>query len=465
MTAGINNLIEISNFSASGASRDLLAQVKQQITEIDGHRPLKNEVVQKLNEQILFDRVHSSAVTEGNRLSKRETISVLMHGVVESGSRKDIQEVKNLSEAIFEIDAVLRSGEGLSKNNIRQLHSILMREIDDYTAGSYRSENVRISGAEVQPPHFQDVPDAIDVIVSCIDEYFGEYDPVELASWAHWAMARVHPFKDGNGRIARLVQDYVLLRGHCVPAPLRGEDRDSSSVDVGAYYTALEAADHGNGQPLLEIVAKNTLRMADRYLTIIRQENEKNRFVQSLARVATEKVKHTSHRKFIQVQRSFNLLKDEFSSLANELDENIDQVRVNFRDYGTIDFEKYQKLEKHGRAERTWLFGIEVRLEDTRIRFIFWAGKHLERSTDIAVSHPSDVVALVSMEAESRYYKLLDEIQEEHISVRELIPDGPVFWRRRYNPVTQEEEWDTDVHPSEIAQDFFSEVFGKLGLR
>lgn len=58
------------------------------------------------------------------------------------------------------------------------------------------------------------------------------------------------PFVDGNGRVARLVQDYVLLKNNYVPASVQPEDRERN------YYEALEGADLGDGEDFLEIVAK-----------------------------------------------------------------------------------------------------------------------------------------------------------------------------------------------------------------
>jgi len=74
------------------------------------------------------------------------------------------------------------------------------------------------------------------------------------------------------------------------------------------------------------------------------------------------------------------------------------------------------------------------------------------------------VVLLVSGEEGENYYRLLDDLEEERVSLREIVPDGTHFQRRRYNPVTERQEWDDDLSAGRIARDFFQEVFGKLGL-
>lgn len=62
---------------------------------------------------------------------------------------------------------------------------------------------------------------------------------------------------------------------------------------------------------------------------------------------------------------------------------------------------------------------------------------------------------LVSREEENAYYRLLDEIEEDRISLRELVPERDLFWRRRFNPVTQRQEWDQRITSGKVARDFY----------
>ncbi|MBY8073181.1 hypothetical protein KW488_11470 [Vibrio fluvialis] len=90
---------DIDRLKPKGATLDYFDEVDESVKEIDDQRPLAVDITQKLQEEILFDRVHASAVIEGNSLSRRETIVVLSTGVLEAGSRKDQQEVINLADA------------------------------------------------------------------------------------------------------------------------------------------------------------------------------------------------------------------------------------------------------------------------------------------------------------------------------------------------------------------------------
>jgi Fic family protein len=456
--SSIPNLADISMFEPRGATADLLQQVKESIREINSRRPLPRLVIERLQSDILADRVHSSAVTEGNRLSRRETIVVLTTGLVEAGTRRDTLEVRNLAEAIMQVDEALRNHDRLAPILFRTLHKTLLHEIDDANAGRFRTEDVAISGAKFQPPSFLNVDCLIQEVLNSSVITDETIEPIQKATWLHWAIARIHPFRDGNGRMARIMQDYILISAGLVPSPLQSEDRE------GGYYAALESADLGGGRPLLEIVAKNTLRMADRYMSIIRDEETKQDWVAKITQAATEKVKQSAYRQFLNAQRASNNLKLEFYNLFKSLEDSMSSVIFHFRDYGSLEFEKYTSIEKHGRAERTWFFGLEFRVNETVLRYIFWFGPHHPESSDIARDMPTKVVLLVSGEEEHNYYRSLDELEDDRVTLREIIPNGSSYWRRRFNPVTRKQEWDTELSGSNVARDFLEEVFRKLGL-
>lgn len=453
----LDNLLNADLFAPTGASVDLLTEVDNAVREINSRRPLSQEVTTKLETEILYDRVHSSAVTEGNRLSRRETVVVLTTGIVEAGVRRDVLEVQNLAESILLLQEFLDKKEEFAPALIRHVHGILLKGLQD-DAGSYRRNNVAIAGAQVQPPEFHDVDDYVRHVLTSQILQKPEIHVIQKAAWLHWAIARIHPFSDGNGRVARLAQDYILLQNEYVPATLQPEDRE------GAYYSALEAADLGEGKPLLELVAKNVLRVADRYLSIIREQKEKQDWLSSITKAATEKIRQTSHRKFLYFQRSSNILKSEFSSIVAELQGNIPELKVTFRDFGSLEYHKYQEIENYGKTKRSWVFGVDFKVQESVLRYIFWYGSHHARPDDIARQVPSKTVLLVSTEEESNYYVLLDQVEDDRVTLREIIPNGTTFWRRRYDPVAQKDEWDIDISAGEIARTFFQEALSKLGL-
>src|SRR5205814_769952 len=105
------------------------------------------------------------------------------------------------------------------------------------------------------------------------------------------------------GRVARIVQDYVLLKRHYLPVPLFAEDRE------GQYYAALEAADARDSHRLVELIAKNMLRVADRFLAAIREEHATRDWVAGMAQAAKERLRETDHRRFTRWERRVTALR------------------------------------------------------------------------------------------------------------------------------------------------------------
>ena len=73
--------------------------------------------------------------------------------------------------------------------------------------------------------------------------------PIELAALTHWKLVYIHPFYDGNGRTARLVMNYLLMRGGYPPAIVR---KDSRHV----YYETLKTANSGDVRPFIRFIGE-----------------------------------------------------------------------------------------------------------------------------------------------------------------------------------------------------------------
>jgi len=114
MASILEEIQDIQRFLPKGATLALIEQLDEGVKEINAYRPLAPELVKKISESTLLDRVRSSAVTEGNRLSRRETIMVLSGQVIAAGLRRDEIEVRNLARAILEMEDLLSREERLN---------------------------------------------------------------------------------------------------------------------------------------------------------------------------------------------------------------------------------------------------------------------------------------------------------------------------------------------------------------
>jgi hypothetical protein len=165
-------------------------------------------------------------------------------------------------------------------------------------------------------------------------------------------------------------------------------------------------------------------------------------------------------------------LRLEFEELADELTNEVPRLSVRVRDYLGVDLEKYRFLVRRRRAERTWLFGPDLKYEQTRLRFVLWAAARHERPSEPTVALDSEPVVLVSMEEQQNavspppkpYYRSLDDLDEGIVTLREILIGDEGFTRRRFNPIERRDEWDEKVSAGQLARDFYEEVMRKLRL-
>ncbi|MCP5532285.1 MAG: Fic family protein [Akkermansiaceae bacterium] len=132
--------------------------------------------------------------------------------------------------------------------DIKSLHALILRGIDDANAGIYRNVNVRISGARHLPPDFLHVPEEMTTFGEwCADEAMALH-PVERAARVHSDFVKIHPFVDGNGRTSRLLMNLELLKAGFPPVVLPVERRLE-------YYEALDRAHvDGDLQPFVHLI-------------------------------------------------------------------------------------------------------------------------------------------------------------------------------------------------------------------
>ncbi|MFH1785991.1 MAG: Fic family protein [Candidatus Micrarchaeota archaeon] len=146
-------------------------------------------------------------------LSDQKRIEMLQkRGVIVTNMDKEEQEALNLNKCLDIYEKLLKNKRELTGEMILQFHCVLLSKIDGYEryCGIWRPVNVRIRGSDYVFPHHQEVP-------KLMNELFGWYSknkdlihPVELAAKFHTKFTTIHPFADGNGRMARLLMNYIL---------------------------------------------------------------------------------------------------------------------------------------------------------------------------------------------------------------------------------------------------------------
>lgn len=240
--------------------------------QLDACRPFPSAIVRRLKEYFDVEWTHHSTAIEGNTLTLQETMVVLKHGITIGGkSLREHLEVVGHRKAIDFVESLARVGRPLTEEDLKALHRLVLAGIEGAMAGQYRRVQVRIAGSRYLPPPPQEVPRRMKEFVAWL-EYAEVPDlhPVFVAAKAHLELVTIHPFVDGNGRTARLLQNLLLMRRGFPPAVIRVEER-------AEYYRALERAQMGEGEEeFLRQVARAVDRSLDVYLEALVPTDQEN---------------------------------------------------------------------------------------------------------------------------------------------------------------------------------------------
>lgn len=454
----LQELPDVSMFAPTGPNAELFTQIEEYNAIVnkarDDNQGLPPETVRNIESQFFVDRVRHSATIEGSTLDRRETLHVLMTGQIIEGKRRPSQEIRNLGAAL-ELVAQLVGADVVRETDLRTIHAKLLEGLDQ-NAGRYRPHNVRISSAKYRPPEHFEVPRLMHDLVKKVESPPPGTSGFTLGVFAHWAMARIHPFVDGNGRMARIIQDLVFLRHRLVPAPVPYQEIDD-------YYAALEQADEGKTAPIVELIARATLETLRKYRAAIEEVKQTDDWLGKLITDASASIRDTEHAIFTRHSQKMAEIRETFQAIADRISSAIPELDCRLKQHGGIDFTQFREIKNTGRSQRTWDFGLSFSLGERRVRFIFWYGRYYRHPGDTE-SLDRNPVLLASIE-EDGTYRTLEETQEEKISLRAIAIRSGQFVRIRYNPLTDLYEFDSPVSASQICRDFVTEVLrGKFGI-
>jgi Fic family protein len=268
--------------------------------EIDALRPIDAEQEARVMQMLRIDWNYHSNAIEGNTLTLGETRAFLLHGVTAKGKPfRDYLDVKGHNEAIAYLEQMVRGEEPLTEVVIRELHRILLVEPYDVDAvtpdgrptcrriaiGQYKTapNHVRTTTGEF---HYYASPEETPAQMGDLMAWYrreieiGALHPLLLAATFHYRFVAIHPFDDGNGRMARLLMNLLLMQHGYVPIVIRLESR-------GDYLLALETADAGDLSDFVALVGEALLRSLALYLKAARHEGleEPDAFEQQVLRL------------------------------------------------------------------------------------------------------------------------------------------------------------------------------------
>ena len=209
----------------------------------------KESLIKLIFEAEVAEQVYNSNAIENSTLTLEETEKILLAIDLDRFiSEREIFETKNLARVVSYIDTRAKE-QDITLDVILSLHKMLLSNIRDDVAGRFRSGNeyVRVGSHIASPPH---------EILERLEKMLADYSAssheniIERIARLHLVFEYTHPFVDGNGRIGRVINNYLLIREGFVPINIKFIDRKK-------YYDAFKEFDKKEITATMEeIVAK-----------------------------------------------------------------------------------------------------------------------------------------------------------------------------------------------------------------
>ncbi|MBI5002285.1 Fic family protein [Candidatus Woesearchaeota archaeon] len=195
----------------------------------------------QLENEIITQFTYDTNRIEGSTLSYKDTKMLLEEGISPKEKPiRDIKEAENHKQAFLYMKQQLKGD--ISKEFILELHRLLKNTVTE-DAGKFRTGQVRVG--TLIPISAKLLETELDNLLDWYHNNKNNLHPLETASEFHSVFERLHPFFDGNGRVGRLLLNYILLKNKYPLLIVQNKNKRR-------YYTALKKADDGNILPMLK---------------------------------------------------------------------------------------------------------------------------------------------------------------------------------------------------------------------
>ncbi|PRD25832.1 UNVERIFIED_CONTAM: Adenosine monophosphate-protein transferase FICD-like protein [Trichonephila clavipes] len=239
---------------------------KQELDRIDRKRDdlmnlnLNRSSMKRIKKEVYFLHIHHTLAIEGNTMSLAQTRTVVETKTVVPGkSIMEHNEILGLESALRYMNKTFANhSETLTVLDILEIHKRVLGHVDPLSAGTFRSSPVFVG--DYAPPAASEVVYLMEKFVDWLQsEDMMLLHPVKQAALAHYKLAHIHPFIDGNGRTARLLMNLILMRAGYPPVIIRKQDRS-------VYFNALQMANEGDARPFVRFIAHCTECTLDVFL-------------------------------------------------------------------------------------------------------------------------------------------------------------------------------------------------------
>lgn len=218
---------------------------------IDERKPFEGELLKQLKEYYRIGLTWSSNALEGNTLTESETKVLIEDGLTVGG-----KPLRYTFEALGHAKAynfmfTLLKNKTIREKDIYTMHYMFYENIEKEYAGRYRDMHVFVSGSKYPVTEPDNIQIEMDSLFQWIMAERNNFHPVKFATQLHKRFVFIHPFKDGNGRIARLIMNTALIQDGYLPAVIPPVVRHE-------YIELLERA-HRDDKPFEKFIAERVI--------------------------------------------------------------------------------------------------------------------------------------------------------------------------------------------------------------
>ena|SRR3989344_827278 len=214
-------------------------------------------VVKKHNEDFIIRFTYNTNAIEGNRLTLRQTALILKDKVIPTGIRaSDYHEAINGRECL----TFLKNYKGdINEIFVCKINDILTKNTDVSYPGRIRFFEVSIEGSNYKPPEYKLVKNYLNELFRWYKKNKNKLHPFELACLLHHKIVWIHPFEDGNGRTARALMNFILIKNGYPMFFIPYEKREK-------YYMSIEEADKGDYKDYIKRILDLIIEQVKSYI-------------------------------------------------------------------------------------------------------------------------------------------------------------------------------------------------------
>lgn len=224
-------------------------------------RPFEGEMLNQVKEFYRVGLTWTSNALEGNSLTESETKVLIEDGLTVGG-----RPLKEMFEAVDHAKAydymfTLLGNKEIDEKDILYLHKLFYQNIDEDSAGRFRNIPVFISGSNYPVTKVENITNEINSLCKWIITERKNFHPVVFAALVHKKFVFIHPFKDGNGRVARLLMNTALIQDGYLPALIPPILRTE-------YISLLEKA-HKDDKSFIDFIVEREIETQKDFLRLL----------------------------------------------------------------------------------------------------------------------------------------------------------------------------------------------------